>query len=74
MQVRITTDAPASVATGALVLPVFADKRLDGVAAEIDKTLGGALADVLESGEIAGKPNEARGRSRERPAVQKRSC
>ena len=58
MQVRITTDAPASVATGALVLPVFADKKLDGVAAEIDKTLGGALADVLESGEIAGKPNE----------------
>jgi leucyl aminopeptidase len=58
MQVRITTDAPASVATGALVLPVFADKRLDGVAAEIDKTLGGALADVLESGEMAGKPNE----------------
>jgi len=58
MQVRITTDAPASVATGALVLPVFADKRLDGIAAEIDKTLGGALADVLDSGEIAGKPNE----------------
>ncbi len=48
----------ASVATGALVVPVFADKRLDGVATEIDTALGGALADVLESGEIAGKPNE----------------
>ena len=58
MQVRITSDAPASYATGALVLPVFADKRLDGVAKEIDKALGGALADVLASGEIAGKPNE----------------
>ncbi len=58
MQVRITSDAPASYATGALVIPVFADKRLDGIAAEIDKALGGALADVLESGEIAGKPNE----------------
>ena len=58
MQVRITSDAPASYATGALVIPVFSDKRLDGVAAEIDKALGGALADVLESGEIAGKPNE----------------
>jgi leucyl aminopeptidase len=58
MQVRITSDAPASYATGALVIPVFADKRLDGVAKEIDAALGGALADVLESGEIAGKPNE----------------
>jgi leucyl aminopeptidase len=58
MQVRITSDAPASYATGALVIPVFADKRLDGVAKEIDTALGGALTDVLESGEIAGKPNE----------------
>jgi leucyl aminopeptidase len=58
MQVRITSDAPASYATGALVIPLFADKRLDGVAKEIDKALGGALADVLASGEIAGKPNE----------------
>ena len=58
MQVRITSDAPASYATGALVIPVFADKRLDGVAAEIDTALGGALTDVLESAEIAGKPNE----------------
>jgi leucyl aminopeptidase len=58
MQVRITSDAPASYATGALVIPVFADKRLEGVAKEIDAALGGALADVLESDEIAGKPNE----------------
>ena len=58
MQVRITSDAPASHATGTLVIPVFADKRLDGVAQEIDSALGGALADVLASGEIAGKPNE----------------
>ena len=58
MQVRITTDAPASLATGALVVPVFADKRLDGVALELDALLGGALSGVLEAGEIAGKPNE----------------
>ena len=58
MQVRITTDAAASVATGALVVPVFSDKRLDGVAKEIDTALGGALADVLESGEINGKGNK----------------
>jgi leucyl aminopeptidase len=58
MQVRIATDAPASVATGALVVPVFTDKRLDGSAAELDALLGGALSGVLEAGEIAGKPNE----------------
>jgi leucyl aminopeptidase len=58
MQVRISTDAPASVATGALILPVFSDKELDGAAAGIDAALGGALADVLASGEISGKPNE----------------
>ena len=58
MQVRITSDASASHATGALVIPVFTDKLLEGVAKEIDAALGGALADVLESGEIAGKSNE----------------
>jgi leucyl aminopeptidase len=58
MQVRITSDAPASFATGALIIPVFTDKLLEGVAKDIDKALGGALTDVLESGEIAGKSNE----------------
>ncbi len=58
MQVRTTSDAPASHATGALIIPVFTDKLLTGVAKEIDAALGGALADVLESGEIAGKTGE----------------
>jgi len=58
MQVRIAAEAATSVVTGTLVLPLFTDKRLDGAAAEIDAALGGALTDVLESGEIAGKPNE----------------
>ncbi len=58
MQVRIAAEAATSVATGTLVLPIFADKRLDGVAAEIDAALDGALADVIASNEIGGKPNE----------------
>jgi leucyl aminopeptidase len=58
MQVRISTDAAASVATGVLVLPVFSDKQLDATALAIDALTGGALADVLASGEIAGKTNE----------------
>ena len=58
MQVRISTDAAASIATGALVLPIFSDKQLDGVARDVDALTGGALADVLSSGEIAGKLSE----------------
>lgn len=58
MQVRLVSDAAASLSTGALVVPVFADKALDGVAAELDQALGGALSAVLAAGEIGGKPNE----------------
>ena len=57
MQVHVASDAAASVATGALVVPIFAG-TVDGVAAEVDKVLGGALADVVASGEIGGKPYE----------------
>ncbi|HZW54030.1 MAG TPA: M17 family peptidase N-terminal domain-containing protein, partial [Candidatus Elarobacter sp.] len=58
MQVHVSSDAATSVSTGALVVPVFAGGAVDGVAAEVDRVLGGAIADVLSSGEIAGKPNE----------------
>jgi leucyl aminopeptidase len=55
MQVRIVTDAPGSIRAGALVLPVFVGSALEGAAQSIDGELGGALADVLSSGEIKGK-------------------
>ena len=58
MQVHVSRDAAASVSAGALVVPVFASAAVDGVAATVDAGLGGAIADVLSSGEIAGKPNE----------------
>ncbi|MBV8727604.1 MAG: leucyl aminopeptidase [Candidatus Eremiobacteraeota bacterium] len=58
MQVRVLTDAPASVRAGALVLPVFAGADLSGVAKTLDGALSGAIADVLSSGEISGKPFE----------------
>lgn len=58
MQVHVSNDAPASVATGALVVPVFANGALEGAAAAVDAALSGAIADVFASGEIAGKPNE----------------
>jgi leucyl aminopeptidase len=58
MQVHVSQDAAPSVATGALVVPVFAGNGVEGVAAEVDRVLGGAIAEVLSSGEIAGKANE----------------
>jgi leucyl aminopeptidase len=58
MQVHVSSDAATSVSAGALVVPVFTGGTLSGVTAEIDRLLGGAIADVLSSGEIAGKSNE----------------
>jgi len=57
MQVLVSPDAAVSVATGALVVPVFAGSALEGAAADVDRALGGALADVVGI-EITGKPNE----------------
>ncbi len=58
MQVHVSNDAATSVQAGALVVPVFAGGALDGAAAEVDRLLGGAIADVLANGELSGKPNE----------------
>ncbi|GAC1422019.1 MAG: leucyl aminopeptidase [Candidatus Velthaea sp.] len=58
MQVRISSDAATKAAAEALVVPVFTDAKLDGAAAEADAALGGAIAEILASGEITGKPNE----------------
>ena len=58
MQVRYAPDAAPSVSADALVVPVFSDGTLDGVAAEIDAVLGGSLAGVLRDGEITGKAGD----------------
>jgi leucyl aminopeptidase len=54
MQIRVINDAPGSVRTGALVVPVFSGAALEGAAKEIDSQLQGAIAEVL-AGEISGK-------------------
>ena len=58
MQVRIVHDTPVAVGTGALVVPVFSGEALAGAAADVNHLLDGAIADVLDSGEIKGKPYE----------------
>jgi len=58
MQFQVTSGAPSATTAAALVIPVFADGRLDGAAQVADSDLGGAIADVLESGEIAGKAGD----------------
>jgi leucyl aminopeptidase len=55
MQVRVLSDAPASLRVEALVVPVFSDGSLDGVAQTIDSGLNGAIQEILSSGEIKGK-------------------
>ncbi|MDE2480633.1 MAG: leucyl aminopeptidase [bacterium] len=55
MQVRIAHDAPTAARAGALVVPVFSDGELTGAAKAVDEALGGAIADVIASGEIKGK-------------------
>jgi leucyl aminopeptidase len=58
MQILVTSGAPSALRAGALVVPVFSDGRLDGAAQAVDVELGGAVAEVLASGEIKGNPNE----------------
>ncbi len=58
MQIHVTSGAPGALRAGALVVPVFADGRLDGAAQAADSELGGALTDMLASGEMKGHAGE----------------
>ncbi|MBV8333578.1 MAG: hypothetical protein JO192_12645, partial [Candidatus Eremiobacteraeota bacterium] len=59
MQVRLISDAPLGVRTGALVLPVFADGALEDAVKAVDDAAGGIVADALQSGEYKGKLGES---------------
>ncbi len=58
MQIHVLSGAPAALRAGALVVPVFADGRLEGAARTADAELDGAIAEVFASGEIKGGANE----------------
>jgi leucyl aminopeptidase len=55
MQIHVQ---PSASGAGALVVPVFADGRLDGAAQAADAALGGAIADVFAAKEIKGSAGE----------------
>jgi leucyl aminopeptidase len=58
VDIQIATDAVIAIDADALVVPVFADHRLEGDTALADDALGGAVAQLLASGEISDKPNQ----------------
>jgi len=58
MLVHVRSGAPSTLDAAALVVGVFADGSLDGAAQAADAELGGAIADVLASGEIKGNAFE----------------
>jgi leucyl aminopeptidase len=59
MQIHVTSGAPASLNAVALVVPVFADSRLDGAALAADTDLGGGIAEAFAAGEIKGAEGES---------------
>ena len=58
MQVTVSAGSARTLHSGALVVPVFSDGKLDGAAEIADKELGGALTDVLAGKEITGAAND----------------
>jgi leucyl aminopeptidase len=58
MQVSLTRDAALTIGAGALVVPFFSKSDLDGVAKDVDASIGGVIAEALESGEVRGRLGE----------------
>ena len=58
MQITVSPGTATSLKAAALVVPVFADGKLDGAAEAIDRELGGAIAELFSAGETKGKTNE----------------
>lgn len=59
MQIQLETQPFSSISTDALVTYIFdQENKLDGVAGELDRTMSGRLASLVESGELTGKALE----------------
>ena len=59
MEIKAVTSDIAGIKAGAIVVNHFEEvKRPEGAAAAIDKTLGGAISELIKQGDIKGKLNE----------------
>jgi leucyl aminopeptidase len=59
MEIKAATGDIAGIKAGAIVVNHFEEvKRPEGVAATIDKALGGAMSELIKQGDIKGKLNE----------------
>jgi leucyl aminopeptidase len=59
MEIKAVTGDIAGIKAGAIVVNHFEEvKRPEGAAAAIDKTLGGAISELIKQGDIKGKLNE----------------
>src|SRR3984885_8473129 len=59
MQIQLETQPFSSISTDALVTYIFdQESKLGGIAGEINHSMNGQLASLVESGELTGKANE----------------
>ncbi|MBZ0300950.1 MAG: hypothetical protein K8J31_14475, partial [Anaerolineae bacterium] len=58
MKILIETGRLADQAVDALVIYGFADSELSGAAQVLDEALGGALKDLMDSGDFSGKAGQ----------------
>src|SRR5580692_8859113 len=59
MQIQLETQPFSSISTDALVTYIFdQENKLDGIAGEINHSMNGQLASLVESGELTGKAHE----------------
>jgi leucyl aminopeptidase len=59
MRVEVEPGSPESVETDVLAAPLLAGEKLAGVAAQLDRQLGGLLGRLAADGELSGKLNSA---------------
>ncbi len=58
MQIRVVSSEPWEVETDVLALPIVTDESLDEPLAEIDRRLGGDLAEYRRVGELRGRAHD----------------
>ncbi|MYF69644.1 MAG: leucyl aminopeptidase [Proteobacteria bacterium] len=60
MQFSVTTDSPATRATGCVILPLFENGPLAAATQSVDESCGGVLGRLVESGDASAMPGRTR--------------